>query len=63
MYVCVLGMVSLYICIDSVTSTARYIPYSNILEYALKGDNPSFSTRFFYNIKHSPYTKEIDVPK
>lgn len=62
-YLSILTMVSLYICFDKITSSARYVPYSNVIEYALKGENPSFSVRYYYNIKHSPYTKEIDVPK
>jgi hypothetical protein len=62
MYLCVLFMVSSYVCMDRVTGSARYIPYSNVLEYVVKGDYPSFSARYYYNIKHSPYTREIDVP-
>lgn len=59
----VILLMSLYINIDRITGSARYVPYSNVIEYAIKGEFPSFSERYFYNIKNSPYTKEIDIPK
>jgi hypothetical protein len=62
-YLCVLFMVSSYVCWDRITGSARYVPYSNILEYTVKGDYPSFSKRYNYNLKNSPYVKEIDVPE
>jgi len=33
----------------------RYIPYSNYLEYVIKGYFPSYNERDNYNLKHSPY--------
>ena len=61
LYICMLFLVSSYICLDKITSSARYIPYSNVVEYAFKGEFPSYSQRFYYNIKHSPYTQEVDL--
>ncbi len=62
-YLCVLTMISMYTCYDKITGSARYVPYTNIIEYVAKGELPSFSKRYFYNIKKSPYTQEIDIPK
>lgn len=59
-YVCIMLLISLYVCSEKITSSARYVPYSNYVEYVLKGEYPSYSKRFFYNIKHSPYTNELD---
>ena len=36
-------------------STYRYIPYTNYLTYALKGEFPSYSYRSAYNHNNSPY--------
>ena len=36
-------------------STYRYIPYTNYLPYALKGEFPSYSYRSAYNYNNSPY--------
>lgn len=54
-YTIVLFVISLYICFNKITATYVYVPYSNIVEYALKGERPSYSTRFKYNYKYSPY--------
>ena len=54
-YICVLLLVSLYICFGKITITSRYVPYSNVVSYIIKGDFPSYSERFFYNYRHSPY--------
>lgn len=58
--ICVIFLISFYTCFDRVTSSARYVPYSNVIEYAVKGEFPSYSKRYFYNMKHSPYTDEVD---
>ena len=55
LFTVLLLMVSSYVCYDRVTSSSRYVPYSNCIEYAIKGDNPSYSKRVFYNDKNSPY--------
>ena len=60
-YMILLAAVASYTCYDKVTKSARYVPYTNVLQYVIKGDYPSYSKRFFYNIKNSPYTDEIDV--
>ena len=54
-YICVLLMISSYTCMGKLTSSSRYVPYSNIVTYAIKGDFPSYSERYFYNYKFSPY--------
>lgn len=61
LYLSVLLLVSSYVCFDRVTSSGRYIPYSNVVQYTLKGEFPSYSQRFYYNVKHSPYTVKGDV--
>lgn len=61
MYMCLLLAVACYTSYDKITSTARYVPYTNYLEYALKGEFPSYSQRYYYNIDHSPYTSEKDM--
>lgn len=63
LYMSLLFAISIYLCVEKTTATGRYIPYSNVIEYALKGENPSFSARFYYNMKHSPYTTDIDYGK
>ena len=55
MYLGVLFMVSMYIYVDRLTGTDIYVPYSNIVEYAAKGEFPSYAARYHYNIKNSPY--------
>lgn len=55
MYLGLLFMVSSYIYVEKLTATKIYVPYSNLVEYAVKGEFPSFSARFHYNYKHSPY--------
>ena len=60
LYVCLLFMVSSYICFDRTTSSARYVPYSNIVDNVIRNDYPSYSKRFWYNVKHSPYTNRVD---
>ena len=59
-YWSILCLVSLYMCTDKITGSARYVPYSNYIVYSIKGENPSYSTRYYYNIKHSPYTVDDD---
>ena len=54
-YICVVLMVSCYTCYGKATGSSRYVPYSNIVGYAIKGDFPSYSERFFYNYRFSPY--------
>lgn len=54
-------IISCYTCWDKITGSARYIPYSNYMEYAIRCDFPSFSKRYYYNIDNSPYTNEIDI--
>jgi len=53
-YICILFMVSCYTCYSKATSY-RYVPYTNIVDYVIKRDIPSYSERYFYNYKHSPY--------
>ncbi len=55
-YVCVLLMVSSYTCRSKITSSSVFVPYSNIVLYAIKGNFPSYSERYFYNYKYSPYS-------
>lgn len=63
MYVAVIFLVASYTCYDRTTGSARYVPYTNLVQNVFKDTNPSFSYRFYYNIKHSPYVKEIDIPQ
>lgn len=63
MFVGLLLLVASYTCFDKITGSARYVPYSNYVEYVLKGELPSYSKRVFYNIKESPYTNEVDLEK
>lgn len=60
LFVSLLFLMSVYVCTEKITKSSRYVPYSNCIEYALIGDYPSYSKRFMYNIKNSPYTNEID---
>lgn len=48
-------LVSCYVCLDKATGTFRYVPYTNIVEYTIKGDFPSYSERYYYNYRYSPY--------
>lgn len=58
-FVSLLLLMSFYVCTEKTTNSSRYVPYSNYIEYALKGDYPSYSKRFMYNIIKSPYKNEI----
>ena len=60
LFVSLLFLMSVYVCTEKITKSSRYVPYSNCIEYVLIGDYPSYSKRFMYNIKNSPYTNEID---
>ena len=60
LYMCLLFAVACYASYDRITSSARYVPYTNYLDYALKGEFPSYSKRYYYNMDHSPFTNEID---
>ena len=60
MFASLLLAVSFYTGYDKITGSARYVPYSNIVGYVIKGDFPSYSSRYYYNLKHSPYTSPID---
>ena len=62
-FIGILCLVSLYICTDKITGSARYVPYSNYVVYSLKGEHPSYSIRYYYNIKHSPYTVDVDYER
>ena len=53
-YVSYLLVLSIIGC-SRIFSTYRYIPYTNYLTYALKGEFPSYSFRSAYNHNNSPY--------
>ena len=55
LYVCVVLVVSCYTCLGKATGSSRYVPYTNVVGYAIKGNFPSYSERFFYNYRYSPY--------
>lgn len=55
LFACLLLAVSFYTCYDRMTSSDRYVPYTNHITYAVKGERPSYSIRYFYNYRHSPY--------
>ena len=55
LFVCVILMVSCYTCFSKATGSSRYVPYSNVVDYIIRGNFPSYSERFFYNYRHSPY--------
>lgn len=59
-YVCMLFMVSSYTCLAKVTSSARFVPYTNVVQYMIKGEFPSYSERYFYNYRNSPYVSDAD---
>lgn len=40
---------------SQIFATWRYLPYTNYLTYALKGEFPSYSFRSAYNPNNSPY--------
>jgi len=63
LYIGLLCLVSLYICTDKITGSARYVPYSNYIVYSIKGDHPSYSVRYYYNIKNSPFTDAVDYER
>lgn len=46
---------ALIITYTTVTSKPYYIPYSNIIPYAIKGEFPNFTYRDTYNFKKSPF--------
>lgn len=62
-FIGLLCLVSLYICTDKITGSARYVPYSNYIVYSIKGDHPSYSVRYYYNIKNSPFTDAVDYER
>jgi hypothetical protein len=41
--------------INVVTSTWKYIPYTNYIDYAMRGDFPSYEERSDYNFRYTPY--------
>ena len=47
--------VSFYVCYDKITGSFRYVPYTNVVDYMIKGDYPSYGERFYYNYRTSPY--------
>lgn len=53
-YVSYLLVLSIIGC-SRIFSTYRYIPYTNYLTYAIKGEFPSYSFRSAYNHNNSPY--------
>ena len=44
---------------QTITSSYKYIPYSNYVWSKFKGEELDYDYRSIYNIKHSPYTKEM----
>ena len=54
-YICVLFLVSCYTCYGKATSSFRYVPYTNVVDYVIRSDYPSYSERYYYNYRHSPY--------
>ena len=51
----ILLLVSCYVCFDKASGSSRYVPYTNAVDYVVRGDSPSYSERYFYNYKKSPY--------
>lgn len=43
----------------TITSSHKYIPYSNYVWSKFKGEELDYNYRSIYNVKHSPYTKEM----
>jgi hypothetical protein len=41
--------------IKVVTGTWKYIPYTNYINYAIRGDFPSYEERSDYNFRYTPY--------
>lgn len=53
-YVSYLFLLAIIGC-NSIFSTWRYLPYTNYLTYAIRGEFPSYSYRSAYNPNNSPY--------
>ena len=60
LYLALYMSVTMYVCVDKITGTGRFIPYTNIVDYCIRGEFPSFSQRYLYNIDNSPYTIKQD---
>ena len=50
-------LTALLITYTTVSARPYYIPYTNIIPYAIQGNFPSFEYRDTYNFKNSPYNK------
>jgi hypothetical protein len=49
--------------INVVTGTWKYIPYTNYIYYAIRGDFPSYEIRSYYNFRYTPYIPDpSDIP-
>lgn len=50
-------IISITLCVKTVTTSYRYVPYTNILPYVFRG-YLSYSERENFNIRNTPYKDE-----